>query len=149
MKMILFPRRILLPSMWKPRSSCNTQDLWRELPWAVLPSGQFLVRTLTFHQPLPMWHLVKASMLNSIQITLHEPLLHINTCACVISCFSCLTLCHPMDCSPPGSSVHGILQARILEWVLISYSRGSSQPRDQTPVPCNSCFGRWILYYCT
>ena len=44
----------------------------------------------------------------------------------------CLTLCDPMDCSPPGSSVHGILQARILEWVVISFSRGSSQPRDQT-----------------
>ena len=38
--------------------------------------------------------------------------------------------CEPMDCSQPGSSVHGILQARILEWIAISYSRGSSQPRD-------------------
>ena len=42
---------------------------------------------------------------------------------------SCLTLCNPTDSSPPGSSVHGILQARILEWVTISFSRGSSQPR--------------------
>ena len=42
----------------------------------------------------------------------------------------CLTLCDPMDCSPPGSSVQGILQARILEWVAISSSRVSSQPRD-------------------
>src|SRR5574340_167266 len=41
---------------------------------------------------------------------------------------SCLTLCDPVDSSPPGSSVHGILQARILEWVAISFSRGSSQP---------------------
>ena len=45
---------------------------------------------------------------------------------------SCPTLYDPMDCSPPGSSVHGILQARILEWVAISFSRGSSRPRDQT-----------------
>ena len=45
---------------------------------------------------------------------------------------SCLTLCNPVDCSPPGSSVHRILQARILEWVAISFSRGSSQPRDRT-----------------
>ena len=45
---------------------------------------------------------------------------------------SCPTLCDPMDCSPPGSSVHGILQARVLEWVAISFSRGSSRPRDQT-----------------
>ena len=45
-----------------------------------------------------------------------------------------VSLCDPMDCSPPGSSVHGILQARILEWVAIPFSKESSQPRDQTPV---------------
>ena len=47
---------------------------------------------------------------------------------------SWLTLCDPMDCSPPGSSVHGIRQARILEWVVMHFSKGSSQPRDQTQV---------------
>ena len=47
---------------------------------------------------------------------------------------SCRTLCDPMDCSLPGCSVHGILQARILEWVAISFSRGTSWPRDQTRV---------------
>ena len=46
----------------------------------------------------------------------------------------CPPLCDPMDCGPPGSSVHWILQARILEWVVISFSRGSSQPKDQTQV---------------
>ena len=45
---------------------------------------------------------------------------------------SCPALCNPMDCNPSGASVRGILQARILEWVAISFSRGSSQPRDQT-----------------
>ena len=49
---------------------------------------------------------------------------------------SCLTLCDPKDCSLPGSSLHGIFQARILEWVTISFSRGSSQPRNQTQVSC-------------
>ena len=49
---------------------------------------------------------------------------------------SCPSLCDPMDCSPPGSSAHGILQARILEWVAIPFSRGSSRPRDQTQVSC-------------
>ena len=49
-----------------------------------------------------------------------------------------LTLCNPMDCSLPGSSVHGILQARILEWVAISFSRGSSQPSDRTQVSCTA-----------
>jgi len=49
---------------------------------------------------------------------------------------SSLTLCNPGDCSPPGSSVCGILQARILEWVAIPFSRGSSRPRAQTQVSC-------------
>ena len=49
---------------------------------------------------------------------------------------SSLTLCNPVDYSLPGSSIHGILQARILEWVAIPFSRGSSQPRDQTQVSC-------------
>ena len=46
----------------------------------------------------------------------------------------CPTLCDPVDCSPPCSSVHGVFQARVLEWVAISFSRGSSWPRDQTQV---------------
>ena len=52
--------------------------------------------------------------------------------------------CNPMDCSPPGSSVHLISQARILEWATISFSRESSQPRDWTYV---SCIGRQVLYW--
>ena len=56
----------------------------------------------------------------------------------------CPTLCNPMDCSPPGSSVYGIFQARKLEWVAISFSRGSFQSRDWT---CISCIGRRILYH--
>ena len=58
----------------------------------------------------------------------------------------CLTFCNPVDCSPPGSSVHGILQARILEWVAMPFSRGSSPPRDQAHVSYVSCSGRWALY---
>ena len=49
---------------------------------------------------------------------------------------SCLTLCDPMDCSPPSSSVHGILQAIILEWIAIPFSRASSRSRDPTWVAC-------------
>ena len=54
------------------------------------------------------------------------------TAQSVLVAQSCLTLCNPMDCSLPGSSVHVILQARIPEWVVIPFSRGSSRPRDQT-----------------
>ena len=56
----------------------------------------------------------------------------------------CLTLCDLRGYSPPGSSVHGILQTRILEWVAMPSSRGSSGPKDLT---CISCVGRWILYH--
>ena len=59
----------------------------------------------------------------------------------------CLTLCDPMDCSSPGSSVHGILQARILEWIVISSSRESSQSWDWTPFSYVSCIGRRVLYH--
>ena len=52
-------------------------------------------------------------------------------CLCSVTQL-CLTFCGSMDCSPPGSSVHGIFQARLLEWVAISFSRGSSWPRDRT-----------------
>ena len=66
-------------------------------------------------------------------------------CVCMCSAAkSCLTLCHHVDCSPSGSFVHGISQARILEWTAVSFSR----PRDQTCVSYVS-IGRWILYHCT
>ena len=51
---------------------------------------------------------------------------------------SCPALCSPMDCNLPGSSVHGIPQARVLEWVAISFSRGSSQPGDRTQIYCTA-----------
>ena len=63
-------------------------------------------------------------------------------CCCLVI-QSSLTLWEPMDCRPPGSFVHGILQARMLGWVAIFFSRGSSRPRDEA---CVSCIARWILY---
>ena len=67
------------------------------------------------------------------------PKLHV----CVLSH---VRLCNPMDCSPPGSSVYGILQARILDWVAMPSSRGPSWPRDWTHISCVSCIGRQIFY---
>ena len=57
----------------------------------------------------------------------------------------CLTLCDPVECSLPGSSFHGILQARVLEWVAISFSRGSSRPSDQSQISRipDRCFNLW------
>ena len=61
---------------------------------------------------------------------------------------SCVWLfCNLMDCSSPDSSVHGIFQARILEWVAISFCKGFSQPREGTCISCVSCIDRWILYH--
>ena len=54
---------------------------------------------------------------------------------------------NPVDCSPPGSSVHELIQARILEWVAISSSRGSSRPRDQAHVSYVFCVGRQVLHH--
>ena len=60
---------------------------------------------------------------------------------------SCPIMLDPMDCSLPGSSAHGLLQARVLEWVVMPFSRGSSQPRDRTHVSYISCIGRRVLYH--
>ena len=67
-----------------------------------------------------------------------------NACACLLSHFSHIWLCDPMDYSPPGSSIRGILQARTLESVVMPSSRGSSWPRDWIQV---SCTDRQILYF--
>ena len=74
-------------------------------------------------------------------------------CVCVCVCVHVraqlyLTLCDTMDCSLPDTSLHGIFQARILERIAAAFSRGSSQPRDQTCLSYVSCTGRQILYQC-
>ena len=70
----------------------------------------------------------------------------------IISIWLFLLCCHVqlfVTPCPPGSSVHGIFQARILKWVAISYFRGSSRPKDRTHVSCIFYISRWILYYCS
>ena len=113
----------------------------------------FVERTLCAHSP--------PSCVTGCQTLGSDPILSWGPCSnptrqfldvCVLSrvCVcaqSYLTLCGPMDCSSPGSSVHEISQTRRLEWVVISYSRESSWPRDRTQVSCVFCIGRWILYH--
>ena len=82
------------------------------------------------NQPLSLSHILSISQLSNENNKLLQ---------------SSLTVCNSMDCSLPGSSVHGIFQARTLGWVAISYPRGSSWLRDWTH---NSCIGRWVLYHC-
>ena len=89
-------------------------------------------------------------LFETVGCTLNDTLLTIYTDLSVIACVcaqSCLIFCDPMDCRSPGSSVHGISQAGILEWVAISFSRGSSWPRDWTCISYVCCTGRWILYH--
>ena len=66
---------------------------------------------------------------------------------CMLNRFSRARLCDTMDYNPPGFSVHGILQARILEWIVMPSSRGSFWPRDRTHVSYVSCIGRHVLYH--
>ena len=108
-----------------PLYCCHPEHLWEKhfnrLSWICLCS---ILTDIYFSQK---WNILKL------------------TCVCAQLW---LTLCDPMDCSLPGSSVHGIFQARILQWVAISYSRGPFRPRDWTHFSCVSYIGRRILYHC-
>ena len=73
--------------------------------------------------------------------------LSVLSCCCCFIAQSYLTLCDCMNCSPPGFSVQGIPQARILEWVPISSSRGSLRHREGTCLSYISCIGSWFLYF--
>ena len=100
----------------------------------------FLIFNMSFNLYI-MCSFLKSLKIDSIQMAVS---LNISpVCACSVA-KSCPTLCYHMNCSPLGSFVHGIFQARILGWVAIFSSRESSQPRDQTHV---SCIGRLILYH--
>ena len=88
--------------------NCNACNLWLSSPFI-----QFMI-TQSIYSPISTcfaW-------------------IRLLVCVCVLVTQSCPTLCNPVDCSPPGSSVHGILQARMLEWVAVLLPRGSFQPRD-------------------
>ena len=71
----------------------------------------------------------------------------LNIVACCLVTKSCLIFLQSQDCSPPGSSVHGISQARILEWVVISFSRDLPDPGIEPMFPCVPCIERQIFYY--
>ena len=89
------------------------------------------------------------SIPNSMYIFIMKNNLSYQQNLCIIPCvYSVMSKSlRSTNCSPPGFSVHGIFQARILEWVAISYSRGSFRPRDGNCVSCISCTGMYILYY--
>ena len=116
-------------------------DDGRKLQRALLCHPVLLETLLKGASPLPSLHIVTKDLLDSTGSSTQYPVVTYmgkesekeQRFFCEgLAIQSCLTLCDPMDCSPPGSSVHGILQARILEWIAIPLSRETYQPTDQT-----------------
>ena len=115
-------------NLWGHKDSDTTERLnWTELIWKWISYTYIYISTL-FKNSFPIYIVC--------------------VCVCVFSVTQLyLTLCSPVDCSLLVSSVHGIIFARILKWVAISFSRGSSWPRAQTCISCGSYIGRQILYH--
>ena len=141
---------VKLKSKWSLRPLLFLEDFCFLLTWIVFEVFiEFVTILLLFHVlafwPRGMWDLSSPTRGQTWTLCFgRQSLNHWTTREVLKPCYLnmymlcakslqlCLILCDPMDCSPPGSSVHGILQARILEQVAISFSRGSSQPRDWT-----------------
>ena len=103
-----------------------------------------VLRTSLEIQECPSCHHHREAI--SLPLTMTRGLAHVSEVGAFMLSYSVVvTLCDPMNYISPDSSVHGISQARMLEWVAISFSRGSSWPRDQTHISCVSCIGRQIL----
>ena len=121
---------------------CPWRRKWQPTPVFLFLSGEFHgQRSLVGYSPMELQR-VEYDWVTNIHIYRYiYACVCVCVCvyiyiACVLSHFTTVALCNYMDCSPPGSSVSGILQARILEWVAIPSSRRSSRPRDQTHVFC-------------
>ena len=116
--------------------------MFRKLLWLWREGGKTKILKTCNH-----WS-ISIQVQNSDSYCLHDPGIQteksisasfvVFTSCCCLAAALCPTVCSPVDCSPPGSSVHGIFQARILEWVAIPFSRGSFPLRDQTCVSCIS-----------
>ena len=126
----------------------------REIP---VKTQQLLFEQLNTHLRIcrhySQWEkeLKQIDLLTKVKPGVHCMCVCVCVCVCVctranVHTLSCLTLCDPMDCSPPGSSVHGNLQARILEWVVMPSSGGSSWPKDWTWISGISFIDRHVLY---
>ena len=135
-----------LPEMW---------ETWvRSLAWEDL-----LEKEMATHSSILAWRTPRTEEPGGLQsmgsqraghdwaASLHFLWYTIGSCMCAKLLQSYVTLWDPVGYSLPGSSVHGNLQARILEWIVVPFSRRSSRPRDQTCVSYVSCIGRKVLYH--
>ena len=129
----------LAESLWRPISFPNAYSLWHRN--STLSGLSHRYTSMCTKQYVHKAILSRTAS-NKPETTQMSPLWAV----CCLVAKSYPTLCDPMDCSMPGSFVHGISQGRTPEWVAISFSRGSSQPRNQTHI---SCTGSWILYHWT
>ena len=134
-------KSLLESAQWAASSIRVSKHLWSMLATSTVP----LPSTTSL---LKCWH--RRTISRPYKHTHTHTCIHTHTYvythmpACLLSCFIHIRLCDPMDSSPlVSSSVHGILQARIQEWVAIPFSRGSSQPRDQTGISCVA--GRFFM----
>ena len=122
------------PSLWE-YFSCKAKE-----PGPCLTARMWYSHCLDRSSICFKWLWVASTLDPSSQSSLPPVAMYVMVCA-----QSCLTLCNTLDCSPPGSSVHGILPTRILEWVAIASSGRSSWPRDWTCLSC-ICICMQILY---
>ena len=126
---------------------------FRNCTWFPFPSPHFILAKIVCIQISPVYfgfpsHVGHCRALSRVPCAAQEVLVGLSILhvpARVISHFSHVQLCNPVDCSSPYPSVHGISQARILEWAAISFSPGSSWPRDQTHISYILCTTRWVL----
>ena len=145
--------RAAVPGVAKSRTRLSNWTMKQAGPGSVLSSyaSIWLIEWMMDLRPVcldvsashPWWH-TGLFLPHGFLLWAHYLIFIKHMCVCAKSLQSCLTLCDSMD--PPGSSVQGNLQVRILEWVAGPYSRGSSLPRDWTWVSYVSCIGRRVLY---
>ena len=134
----LSPVTARLPHMLQPQGPCFPR------PRQVASASFLTLHSLCLVNSSSRCLFSSLSLASTVSGVLCDQINPIYFCLSVVSVAkSCLTLWDLHGCSPPVSPVHGILQARLLEWIAISFSRGSSRPRDGTHV---SCTGRWVLY---
>ena len=136
---MVITKKVLKLLSWSSGDNTETQ---------IFPSNSWNVNYLKVVQSVRLWRLIETVLWTGWHIEIHmkssyEPDCGEFCCCCLVPKW-CLILCDLKDYSLPGSSVHGISQARMLEWIAISFSRGSSRPRDQIHVSCISCVNRWF-----
>ena len=137
---------------FKPNNTgLHARTHWRQTP----PGFPEALGSSSCALPLFSWHAASPSPLSflapgqALRSAFHliSCLCYADRVCCAMSLKLCPALCDLVVCSLPVSSVHGLLQARILEWVTMPSSRGSSRARDQIYISYVSCIGRWVLYH--